>query len=199
MAARRARIDEIASALLDRRIGSGTLEVLDDLIRPLAGIATLELLGLPIDELAKFAYPVHSASHDLRQADGLRKVWDGLKSELAVEISRRAGEPPRDDLIDAVRSLEVAGRPASQEFAVDTVFIILIGGVKPSPVSSPGPSTTSTRTRSTGDVSPRTRACWIPPSTSTSGTSRPPRRTLGRPSRISRSTAGGSREVIAST
>jgi cytochrome P450 len=130
MAARRARIDEIASALLDRRIGSGTLEVLDDLIRPLAGIATLELLGLPIDELAKFAYPVHSASHDLRQADGLRKVWDGLKSELAVEISRRAGEPPRDDLIDAVRSLEVAGRPASQEFAVDTVFIILIGGVE---------------------------------------------------------------------
>jgi cytochrome P450 len=88
MAARRARLDEIASALLDRRIGSGTLEVLDDLIRPLAGIATLELLGLPIDELARFAYPVHSASHDLRQADAAHRVEQRVPLDARLLLTR---------------------------------------------------------------------------------------------------------------
>ncbi|SDG34777.1 cytochrome P450 [Pseudonocardia oroxyli] len=130
MAARRPRIDALASALLDRRIESGEAEILDDLIRPLAGIATLELLGLPLEGLARFAYPVHSASHDLSKADGLRRIWSSLKADIADVIASRAGQEPRDDLIGAVSLLEVPDWPPSTDFVVDTVFILLLGGVE---------------------------------------------------------------------
>lgn len=129
MSARRDRINDVAAALLDRRIASGTLEMLDDLIRPLAGIATLELLGLPLEGLAKFAFPVHKASHNLNDADELRAVWTGLKADIAAEIDSRDGLD-RGDIIDAVVSLEVDGQPVSSEFIVDTVFILLLGGVE---------------------------------------------------------------------
>jgi cytochrome P450 len=129
MAARRARIDGVAGVLLDRRIASGRVEMLDDLIRPLAGIVTLELLGLPLDGLARLAYPVHNASHDLTEVDGLRAVWTRLKADIAAELDAWRGAR-RDDLVDALLRLEVDGRPVSKEFVIDTVFILLLGGVE---------------------------------------------------------------------
>ena len=128
MAARRARLDELAGALLDRRIASGRVEMMDDLIRPLAGIATLELLGLPLDGLATFAFPVHGAKHDLTD-DQPREIWIALKAAIAAEIDARRGQA-RGDLIDTIVNLEVLGRPVSRQFAIDTVFILLIGGVE---------------------------------------------------------------------
>lgn len=129
MAARRERIGDVAGALLDRRIASGSVEMMDDLIRPLAGIATLELLGLPLDGLATFAFPVHSASHDLTETDDLRVIWERLKGEIAAELDARRGVRS-GNLIDAIRRLEVDGRQLSPQFVVDTIFILLLGGVE---------------------------------------------------------------------
>lgn len=131
VAERRPRLDELASALLDQHVESGRVDMLDDLIRPLAGITTLELLGLPLDGLAKFAFPLHDSDHDFTKPDGYRRAWDRVKDHIRLELAaRRVEGRTRGDLIEVLRTLEVLGEPLSEEFVVESVLLLLVGGVE---------------------------------------------------------------------
>jgi cytochrome P450 len=129
--ARRPRFAALATALLNARIESGSVEMLDDLIRPLAGIVTLELLGFPLEGLAKLAFPLQSTEHDLTHAEGLRAVWDQVKSEIAAElVSRREDGGRHGDLIEALIEIEVFGERLTEQLVIDSLLILLIGGVE---------------------------------------------------------------------
>ena len=129
--ARKLRIDEVASALLDVRIESGAVEMLDDLIRPLAAIATLDLLGLPLDGVTKFALPAQTADRDLTEEAALEDLWEGIKREIAGELTtRRADAHARNDLIELLMELRVDGEPLPEQLIVDSIFILLVGGVE---------------------------------------------------------------------
>jgi cytochrome P450 len=130
VASRKPRIDEVASALLDLRIESGSVEMLDDLIRPLAAITTLELLGLPLDGVGKFALPAQTTERDSETA-GAEDVWSGLERDLTAEVTaRRADGRRRDDVIETLMQLRIDGVPLPEQLVVDSVFILLIGGVE---------------------------------------------------------------------
>lgn len=127
---RRPRIDELARALLNRRIEAGTVDMLDELIRPLAGVVTLELLGLPLEGLARFAFPLQRVDHNLTHRESMGTVWDAVKDQIAVELIARKANGPHDDLVDALASLEVSGELISDQLLVESVLLILIGGVE---------------------------------------------------------------------
>jgi cytochrome P450 len=130
-AERRPRLGELASALLDQHIESGRVDMLDDLIRPLAGIATLELLGLPLEGLSRFAFPLQESTHDFTKPDTYGRVWDRVKHDIGCEFAaRRAAGRTGTDLIEVLRSLEVLGEPLADDFLVECVLLLLVGGVE---------------------------------------------------------------------
>ena len=52
-----------------------------------------------------------------------------LLQQVAEMLARRRAEPRRDDVIDAILFGDVAGRPLSDEEAVTTVFLLIMGGL----------------------------------------------------------------------
>jgi cytochrome P450 len=129
--ARRPRITALASALLDARIETGAADMLDDLIRPLATMTTFELLGLPLEDIERFAVPAPDDGYDADQDPAEPHVgYDAVKAQLANDIAgRRARGQPGDGLIGAMVQATIDGEPIPERLLVDSMFIVLIAGV----------------------------------------------------------------------
>lgn len=131
MADRRPRLDELASALLDVHVESGHVDMLDDLIRPLAAIATLELVGLPLEKVTEFAFPIQESEHDLTHGDAYERAWNRVKYGIGQELAdRRSVGQARHDLIEVLGSVEVLGVPLDEALLIESVLLLLVGGVE---------------------------------------------------------------------
>jgi cytochrome P450 len=128
--ARRPRLAALASALLDARIESGTADMLDDLIKPLAVVTTFELLGLPLDGIERYAMPVQEHGYDAQQdLSEPHAAFEAVKSEIARDIdARRVRGDTGDGLIGFLMQQTIDDEPIADELLVDSIFLILIAG-----------------------------------------------------------------------
>ena len=122
-------IREVVTALIDEFIENGQCEFVRQFARPLpATVFFRQVLDLPEDDLDAVFETVasvhHQATEEERQGAQLQ-----LLLQVAELLARRRGEPRRDDVIDAILFGDVAGRPLSDEEAVTTVFLLIMGGL----------------------------------------------------------------------
>jgi cytochrome P450 len=120
-------IRDMVTWCLDRFITAGRCDIVDDLANPLPALVTLDLLGLPLENWARYARALHRAVY--REKGSARELaW--LQADLRQEIERRraAGGAVLTP-VDALLAAEVEGEPLSVDLVVELVYMLVTGGI----------------------------------------------------------------------
>jgi cytochrome P450 len=127
----RPSIQRYAQWCLDQRIESGTMDLVLDFCGPIPAIVTLKLVGLPLDDWKTFS----DASHHIvsnppgsPECERAMAAHAELFAKLPDIVAARRDEP-RDDLLTVVAGMELHGEPLSQEMIIETVLLLVQGGV----------------------------------------------------------------------
>ena len=122
-------IRRFTTTTIDAFIESGHCDLITDLAAPVPAMTTLELMGLPPDDWAILAGPLHDLiayptdhpNHESARAG----VW-AIRERFAAEVDERAAAP-REDMITHLLGLESAGT-LSRDEVVDLLMMVTIGG-----------------------------------------------------------------------
>ena len=123
-------IESFVTGCIDEFIEEGSCDFVHDLADPLPALTTLHKLGLPLDDWARFAEPLHKTVF-LRQGDPARA---GVMEQLAwirqviVDAVTDRRLHPRDDMITYLVNASVAGRPIEAEEVVAMIVLTIQGG-----------------------------------------------------------------------
>jgi cytochrome P450 len=127
----RPRLAEMVSWIVDRVIGSGRIDFVDDLANPLPALVSLDYFGLPLDKWEFYATALHKAAY--REKGSARAVGELLVDLEAVMAQRRAtlmdGAESRNDVLDRLLTQEVDGAPMAPDVALNMMFMLLNGGI----------------------------------------------------------------------
>ena len=122
----------ITRTLLEAVLPTGKIDFVADLARPMPGIVTLRLLGLPEDNLDNWLdwiqQLIHLSSHD---PDAAVEIGLNCYTAMAEEMVQReeAGDTRVDDLLGFLMHTEVEGRPIEEDEIMGIVFLMLFGGL----------------------------------------------------------------------
>ena len=120
-----------AEALLDRVIGRGEMDLVQDFTSPMTALVTMTLVGFPLAEWRRFADPLHDltslnkSTPEYEEALAAAAWVDGRIDE---EIAARKAKP-QDDLIGHLVAARVEGAPLRDEDIHQTIVNVLFGGV----------------------------------------------------------------------
>jgi cytochrome P450 len=125
----RERIQTLCDDLLTVVQHNGSLELIREYALPLPATIIAELLGVPLQDRAKFqswsnSMVSVSSSGDLLRA--LPQVWLFMRYLRTLFEQRRAN--PRDDLVTALVQAEEAGDTLSEDELLAMVVLLLIAG-----------------------------------------------------------------------
>ncbi len=122
-------IRRFTTTTIDAFIDSGSCDLVTDLAAPVPAMTTLELMGLPPEDWAILAEPLHgliSYPTDHPSHESAREgVW-AIRQRFAAEVAERAAKP-RDDMIMHLLSLERQGS-LNRDEVVDLLMMVTIGG-----------------------------------------------------------------------
>ena len=131
-----AHIRDMVTWCLDRFITAGRCDIVDDLANPLPALVTLDLLGLPLENWARYARALHQAVYRVK---GSARELAWLQGDLRQEIERRraagavGGESGESGAVltpvDALLAAEVEGEPLSVDLVVELVYMLVTGGI----------------------------------------------------------------------
>jgi cytochrome P450 len=123
-------IEAFVHRCIDEFIEQGECDLVHDLADPLPAMTTLHKLGLPLDDWARFAEPLHKTVF-LRQGnpkrDGVVEQLRWIRSTIARAITDRR-QHPRDDMITYLVNAEVEGRPVTDEEITEMIVLTIQGG-----------------------------------------------------------------------
>lgn len=125
-------IEAVITACLDRRIESGTMDLVADLANPVPAIVTMKILGLPLTDWPKYAEPLHAAVYTVpgtpeHEKAFIDQLW--IAQQLAAIVQARRAEP-RDDLISTIVGAKFSdGRAVEYESVVAIAYTIMAGGI----------------------------------------------------------------------
>ena len=122
-------IRRFTATTIDAFIEAGRCDLITDLAAPVPAMTTLELMGLPPQDWAILAEPLHDLiayptdhpNHESARAG----VW-AIRERFAAEAAERAAQP-RDDMITHLLGLEGEGT-LSRDEVVDLLMMVTIGG-----------------------------------------------------------------------
>lgn len=124
-------LQRLITACIDEFVERGEADLIEDLADPLPAMATLDLLGLPVDDWHDYADPLHVIAF-VRQDNEARQTamreYREIQERLADEVRARR-EAPRDDMISRLLEGTVDGRPVTDEEVLDMVETVLQGGM----------------------------------------------------------------------
>lgn len=129
--ARRAKAEMFAVALLNRVIESGRIDLVDDLTNPLPALVTMDFFGFPLHEWQEFADPLHKMLFTPRTSPDFPKTvgaLDWMHKRVREEIIRKRDEPG-DDLLTAMATGEIDGKPLDDDTIWELSLNLLTGGV----------------------------------------------------------------------
>jgi cytochrome P450 len=125
------RIAEFTAQCIDEVIESGMIDFVLDLANPVPAMVTLLILGLPIDDWAKYAEPTHEVVYTRpgtpefdKAVAGQQWMFETLYQEI---VERRAS--PRDDVLTELVTAEIDGRTLTDEEIVSMLNTVINGGV----------------------------------------------------------------------
>jgi cytochrome P450 len=120
-------IRDMVTWCLDRFIAAGRCDIVDDLANPLPALVTLDLLGLPLENWARYARALHHAAYRVKgSARELAWLQDDLRAE--TERRRAVGGAVLTP-VDALLAAEVEGEPLSVDLVVELVYMLVTGGI----------------------------------------------------------------------
>jgi cytochrome P450 len=123
-------IEAFVSRCIDEFIERGEADLVHDLADPLPAMTTLLKLGLPIDDWARYAEPLHKTVF-LRQGnprrDGVMEQLGWIKQSIVDAIADRR-KHPRDDMLTYLVNCEIDGRPIHDEEAIEMAMLTIQGG-----------------------------------------------------------------------
>lgn len=129
--AQRAQAQRFAAALLDARIETGTIDMVQDLTSPLPALISMELLGFELSEWRDFADPLHELMYLVKSSpeypaciEKLGRMSASIRQTIAA---RRAA--PRQDLISHLATSSIDGVPLDDETIRQIIVNLLYGGV----------------------------------------------------------------------
>ncbi|OAA27454.1 cytochrome P450 [Frankia sp. EI5c] len=120
---------DLVNRLIDEFIEDGACDFMEAFARPLPGLAFFDLaLHAPAEDLEEVnGYAVMgSQMHRPGAMDSLMK----LAGWIGRFIEKRREEGPRGDVVDAVMSAQIEGRPITPEEVVGTVQLLVLGGLE---------------------------------------------------------------------
>ncbi len=116
---------------IDKVIESGKIDFVLDLANPVPAMATLEFLGLPLEQWESYAEPCHEVVYTrpgtpefMKAVEGQLWIFDAVRDEVAA---RR--KEPRDDNLTRIMQADVGGRVLSDDEVVSLCGTIINGGV----------------------------------------------------------------------
>ena len=122
-------IRRFTTETIDSFIETGRCDLITDLAAPVPAMTTLELMGLPPEDWAILAEPLHDLiaypTDDPRHAAAREGVW-AIRRRFDGEVAARAVEP-RDDMITHLLGLVAEGTLGRNE-VVDLLMMVTIGG-----------------------------------------------------------------------
>jgi cytochrome P450 len=122
-----AYLHDLVTWCLDQVIESGRCDVVNDLANPLPALATLDLMGLPLQNWQRYARILHGAVYRERgSARELAWLQDDLR---AIVTERRLFPPAVATPVDALLAAEADGAPLPAELVVELVYMLLSGGI----------------------------------------------------------------------
>jgi cytochrome P450 len=125
------RINEIIAACLAKRLDSGSIEFVDDLVNQVPARVILELSGLPAEDWKSFAGPQHEKNHTAPGTPEREAALAGLaaaEQRMRAEVRARRAHP-QDDLISMLANSSVGGSQIAEDEAVDLLMTFISGGL----------------------------------------------------------------------
>ncbi|MBC8161667.1 MAG: cytochrome P450, partial [Roseiflexaceae bacterium] len=130
------RIAVHAKALLDAKLPTGRIDLVDDYARPLPVLVIAEILGIPPEDFRLFLpWSIALATTiDLRQTEDVRQRGTQAMVELCdylrgiIALRRRA---PREDLISGLLEAEDQGRKLNEAEVLGMITMLLTAGNDP--------------------------------------------------------------------
>lgn len=121
-----------ATALLNRVIEAGEMDLVNDFTGPMPAMVTMQLMGLPLSEWREFADPLHTMVFTPKEAAEYPKVvaavgW--IFQRCAEEFLRYKSIPEEDNLLSYFAHQPVDGRMLDLDEVLSLSNNIIIGGV----------------------------------------------------------------------
>jgi hypothetical protein len=129
----RPRIAAIVDELLEAAAARGSMELMHDFAHPLPVIVIAELLGVPLEDRARFAEwskGVAEILDPLSGREGLRPAWrgaEGLADYFRGLLAERR-RAPKDDLLSAMLGAEEAGAALGEADLLSLCALLLAAG-----------------------------------------------------------------------
>ncbi len=128
-----AQIVDQVNRLIDRFVDRGACHFTDEFAIPLPSVIFLRLFGLPEEDLPlllEFNERTQRPGGDAEEQRARRTAnARQVASYFAALIDRRRSEPPRHDLLSALMTTEIEGRPLHDEEIIDIGFLMVLAGL----------------------------------------------------------------------
>jgi cytochrome P450 len=121
-----------ATALLNRVIETGEMDLVNDFTGPVPAMVTMKLMGLPLSEWREFADPLHTMVFTPKEAPEYPDVIAGVDwifRRCAEEFLRYKGLPEEDNLLSYFAHQSVDGRMLDIGEVLSMANNIITGGV----------------------------------------------------------------------
>jgi cytochrome P450 len=124
-------IRQVCRSLISEFVDRGSCDVIRDFARPLPGIVTMRLMGLPEDNWRTFLdwveTAIHESAHDFDKGiEAALSIYSAIAE--AIESRRETGYRA-DDVISMFIDAEMDGQPVSDEDIMDYSFSLVSGGL----------------------------------------------------------------------
>ncbi|MGA2212005.1 MAG: cytochrome P450 [Bryobacteraceae bacterium] len=130
----RGHIQDIADGLIDRFIGQGSADIVDDFAAPMPAIVTAEMLGVPVRDYEKlkqwsidFAEILGNFQHPpdrvARVAASVRDMTEYFRAAI-----RQQETDPTEGLVNSMVQAQVDGVRLTEEEMVANLILTMIGG-----------------------------------------------------------------------
>ena len=127
-------IQRIADDLIDKVIGSGSMNLLDDFAGPLPAIVTAKLFGVPVEDheqlhawVLDIAQVLGNFQHHPNRVRQIVQSLEALKNYVAERMEEQRS-CPADGLILSLMTAERDGQRLSDDEVIANVIITLVGG-----------------------------------------------------------------------
>jgi cytochrome P450 len=120
---------DLVTRLIDAFIADGHCEFMDAFARQLPSLAFFQLaINAPEEDLEKVAHLASASSNPT--TPNARESWLGLYQWIKDFISQRRAQPPRGDVVDAIISARVDGRPITEDEIIGATQLLILGGLE---------------------------------------------------------------------
>jgi cytochrome P450 len=134
---RRTEVRKYVTALIDRVIETGHMDLVNDLTGPTPAMTTMALIGFPLSLWRQVADPLHEMVYTPKSDPNFPRVIEGVNwiyAKVAEELAERRRTPhekllERDDLLSYFVSQPIEGRYLSDVEILGYCNNILPGGV----------------------------------------------------------------------